>query len=558
MKHLKFFVFLCILTFTVSCGQQKRYIQYRVKKGETMSEIAQKLEMKTSNLLRLNPDVDGEPRANSFLVVPEKKLNNFKSKTKEKVENVSDSIASSSETVIETELTEEDQILKELKEKYEIYEVKKGDTFFNIKKRFGVTRGELLQLNPELKNGLKLGATLKLKEIPVKVLVTDEDYYNDYIDYNKDLKVALLLPFRTYKYQSDTLLLKEIFANNSTLVNIATDFYLGAEMAVDSLRNQGVKIQFSAYDTGDRKSNEINNIISRNNLNDNDVIIGPLYSEQAITVASNVGVPVIYPVYSSDQSSFSSSNIVKTSPEKKVFREELERYIIENFNKVDSLLVDTIAPQSISNNGNIIIVSNNDAKSLQRSRLMQSNLSLGITNSVHILKPEDGYIKKSRFLNLLKPNENNWVVIATDDMVIVNDAINSLISLPEETTVKLFTFDKGRVYDKINNTKLAKIGFTYVSDEFVDENALKTKVFNAQYKRKNNALPSFYATKGFDITYDILIRLASGNELKSTLDTGISRRIETKFDYRNSSYISENKGLFIVQFNEDLTLTRLK
>ena len=80
MKHLKFFIFLCILTFTVSCGQQKRYIQYKVQQGETMSKIAQKLEMSTSSLIRLNPDVTGEPLANTFLVVPEKNLNNLKNK----------------------------------------------------------------------------------------------------------------------------------------------------------------------------------------------------------------------------------------------------------------------------------------------------------------------------------------------------------------------------------------------------------------------------------------------------------------------------------------------
>tara|TARA_R110002126_G_scaffold282967_1_gene431899 strand:- start:62480 stop:64159 length:1680 start_codon:yes stop_codon:yes gene_type:complete len=554
MKHLKFFIFLCILTFTVSCGQQKRYIQYKVQKGETMSRIAQKLEMTTSNLIRLNPDVNGEPRANTFLVVPEKKLNNFKNKGNVNPELDGDS------TVENTDVTEEEKRLEALKEKYEVYEVKKGDTFFNLKQRFGLTRGELLLLNPELKEGLKLGMILKIKEISTEVVLTDLDFYTDAINYNKDLKVALLLPFRTYKYKSDTLLLKEIFANNSRLVNIATDFYLGAEIAIDSLRNQGVTIEFTAFDTGERRSNQINKIISENNLNDNDVIIGPLYSEEATTVASNVNIPVIYPVYSSDQSNFTASNIVKTSPEKKVFRDELERYIIENFNKTDSLIAnDSIINQiNFIKKGNIIIVGNDDFESVKTSKLIQTNLTFGTSAVVNIIQPEEGYIAKTRFLELLKPNENNWVIIATDDTVIVSDAINSLISLPEETAVKVFTFDKGRVYDKVDNRKLAKIGFTYVSDDFIDENAVNSRIFNNQYQKKNNTLPSVYATKGFDITYDVLIRLASGNDLKTTLDAGISRRIETKFDYRNSTYISENKGLFIVQYNKDLTLTRLK
>lgn len=552
MKCLKFFIFLCILTFTVSCGQQKRYIQYKVKKGETMSEIAQKLAMKTANLKRLNPDVNGEPKANTFLVVPQKNLNNLKNIEKEIPEVEKDSLF---EDLI---LTEEEKNLLAIKEKYEVYEVKKGDTFFNLKQRFGRTREELLMLNPELAEGLKLGMLLKIKEIPVEFIFSEGNFYDDYIDTDKDLKVALLLPFRTHKYQSDSILLKEIFASNATLVNIATDFYLGAEMAIDSLRSKGVDIELSIYDTGDRRANGVQSIISSGNLNNNDVIIGPLYLEEAKMIASNVSIPVVYPVYSADQSSFLSSNIVKTSPEKNVFREELERYIIENFHKNDSLVyADSIVSQDdITRGGNIIIVS--DQKSIQASKLMQSNLSFNTNAVLNILQPVDGYIEKSRFLELLKPNENNWVVIATADNVIVNDAINSLISLPEETSAKVFTFDKGRVYDKIDNRKLAKIGFTYISDDFVDASAENTKIFNKQYQKKNNALPSFYAAKGFDITYDILVRLASGKELRTTLDEGVSVRVESKFDYRNSNTVPENKGLFIVRYNKDLTLTRLK
>ncbi len=523
-----------------------------------MSKIAEKLAMKTPDLKRLNPDVEGEPRANTFLVVPEKKLNNFNNQVKESAEVVSDSIVNTSD------LDEEEKLLEEIKEQFVVYEVKKGDTFYSLNKTFDVSRGELLQLNPELKEGLKVGMLLKIKEIPLEI-VSEEIFYNDYIDRNKDLKVALLLPFRTHKYRNDSLTLKEIFDRNSTLLNITTDFYLGAEIAIDSLRRKGVDVEFNVYDTGDRRSNQITNIISRNNLNSNDVVIGPLYSEEVRTVASNVNIPVIYPVYSDDQSGFSSSNIVKTSPEKKVFREELEKYIIENFNKVETIednntLVDeqTIIETPIIEKGNIIIVTDESSASKQSSRTIQNNLNFGLDAVVNILSPQKGYIAKERFLELLKPNAKNWVIIATDKNVAVSDAINSLISLPEETTVKVFTFDKGRVYDKIDNRKLAKIGFTYVSDEFVDENSLNTRIFNQQYQKKNKALPSFYATKGFDITYDILIRLASGYDLKSTLNEGMSVRIESKFDYRNSTYLAENQGLFIVQYNKDLSLTRLK
>jgi LysM repeat protein len=533
MKHVKVFIFLCILTFTVSCGQQKRYIQYKVKQGETMSKIAQKLDMKTKDLLRLNPDIASEPRSNSFIVVPENKLKNFKNKVKEGLVVESESISDS--LIVDEKL----KLLEELKENFVVYEVAKGDTFYSFKKKFNVTRGELLLLNPVLKEGLKVGQILKIKEIPVRLL-TDEVFYDDYIQEGTSLKVALLLPFIANKYNVDSISIKKIFTKNSTLVNIATDFYLGAEIAVDSLRRRGVNIEFNVYDTGDRRADKIVSIISEKDLNSNDAIIGPLYSNEVQTVASSVNIPVIFPVYSNSQSNFYSTNIVKTSPEKSVFREELERYIKENFGS-----------------GNIIIVSDNKYKNIQSSSLLKSSLQFNDSiNSISILTPDKGYIEKSRFLEILKPNTNNWVIIATNNNVIIGDAINSLISLPEETTAKVFSFDKGKVYDNIDNRKLAKVGFTYVSDEFVDENSLNSRVFRKQYLKKNKALPSFYATKGFDITYDILVRLASGTDLNTTFNQGASFRVETKFDYRNNN--TENQGLFILQYNEDLSLTKLK
>ena len=235
--------------------------------------------------------------------------------------------------------------------------------------------------------------------------------------------------------------------------------------------------------------------------------------------------------------------LIKTTPEKEVFREELVSYIKDNFN-----------------NGNLIVVG--DGKSVSNrssSKTIQALEAHDSITKVHLLKPKDGYIDKERFLEIMKPNEKNWVVLTTNDNVMVADALNSLISLPDSTSVKVFTADKGKAFDRIDNLKLAKIGFTYVSDEYVDEESHTTQLFNQQYYSKNKALPSFYATKGFDITYDILIRLASGEKLTATFSEGASYRVESKFDYNKKLLgISENKGLFIVQYNNDLSLTRLK
>jgi len=545
MKHLKFFIFLCILTFTVSCGQQKKYVQYKVKEGETMRVIAKKLDMRTRDLMRLNPDIGRKPEMNTVIIVPSKqlKIKNKNNDTREEndilITDTLDADARGTKGSLIVEKEKQRQLLiLELEKEFKIHEVKKGDTFYGLTRFYNVTKEALIALNPELVNGLKLAQIIKV--MPAEIILEETDLlYRDKIEEGIALKVAIMLPFRAIEL--DTLSSTEIF-ENSRLATIVTDLYFGATMAIDSLRAQGVAIDVAVFDTG-RKNTEIDTILLENNLDKKDVIIGPLYSEEVQFLADKVNVPVVFPVFSPKQSEFMANTIVKTAPNKQLFKEELFSYMEENF--LD---------------GNIIVVGDGKLASkfdaIKIREILKSNDSI---SSFHIIMPEDGYIKNEKFTEVLKPNMKNTVVIVTSDNIIVASAINSLISLPEETTATVFAFEKANAFNQIDNMKLAQLGFTYVSDAYVKENSFEAKAFNRKYKAKNRALPSSYAIKGFDATYDVLMRLASGNDLDATFKEGVSYRIESKFDYTNEKdKIPENKGLFILKYNTDLTVTRIK
>ena len=493
--------------------------------------------MKTKDLLRLNPGIDRRPETNTVIVIPNKKLKDVVDSEKE---DVVDDVKKGDSKKEDEVKNDKDEVLNELKKNFVVYEVKKGDTFYSLTRFYNVSQKDLISLNPELSEGLKTGQTIKIKAIKKEVNVAlNFNIYEDVIEDNVALKVALLLPFKTN--ENDTIDASKIFTK-SRLANIVTDFYLGAEIAIDSLRKQGVKIELNVFDT-QRNSSKIRNILEENDLNKNDVVIGPLYSEEIEIITDKVNIPVVFPVYSKNQSKFSSSKIIKTSPEKTVFKDELITFIKDSVSKQ-----------------NIIVVG--DGKSSSNIAVNSIKLSLESHDSittVHIVKPRKGYIPRKQFTDVFKPDIPNWIVMATDNNVIISDAINSVNSLSDSLSMRVFSYNKSRAYDKIDNLKLARVNFTYVSDEYVDENSPITILFNKQYMRKNMVLPSNYATKGFDITYDILMRLASGEKLKTTFKEGASYRVESKFDYSTKLFgITENKGLFIVKYNKDLSLKRLK
>jgi len=551
MRELKIIIILFFVIAT-SCAQQKKYLSYTVKKGETLKIIAKRIGVKTKELIRLNPDTGRKPAPETLIIIPN---NEYKPPTANDIlVKTNDSINTKNSTPVKDTLVNT----------FVLHKVAKGDTYYSLTRAYNVSEEELKILNPLLDTSrLQLDMLLKIKPIEEE---NNFLIYRDTIQENSSLKLAMMLPFRAVEY--DTIDAKDIFKNNR-LANITTDIYLGASIAVDSLVKLGIDIELSVFDTG-RKDTKLDSILAVTDFSNTDVIIGPLYSEEVPKVAIRSSTPVVFPVYSKKQTSFKSSKIIKTYADREVHQEALIEYIYDNYGSE-----------------NILIIGDSSTTSIKNSNLIKSRLLIHDSiNEVQIIYPNLGYIRKDYVINALKAEVGNWVILATDNRVISSDVINSLISLPveepeedeeeddeeeeesdepemqilpEDTVIKVFGIFKSTQFDRIDNNKLAKLGFTYTSDTFTEESSPEIQLFNQQYLSKNHVYPSYYATKGFDILFDLGMRLASGNKLKQTFKNGTSFRLESKFDYTKDLFkTSSNKGIYILEYNSDLTINRLK
>ena len=131
--------------------------------------------------------------------------------------------------------------------------------------------------------------------------------------------------------------------------------------------------------------------------------------------------------------------------------------------------------------------------------------------------------------------------------------------IPTKTEIRLFSFDKGSNFKNISNNQLSRLGFTYPQENFKD-NASDTAIkFAKKYKRKYYIRPSIHAIKGFDVTYDTLLRMADYDSFNEGSKAGISERIGTKFEYDKKLFGSTvNKGVFLIQYGEELELKSIK
>ena len=625
MNKIKFWAITCVLALLVSCSQQKRYISYKVQEGETLKDIAKKVNVKTEDLERLNPDVGDNPSVNSTIIIPNPEFKKTlpiiqktdKGKDKEVVtETKTDQeIPDTTDVDKVKEVPDSTQIVRTIYT-YKFHTVQPGETVYRLTKTYNITKDELIKLNPEFPkikdnllsvgqelkvkvaekkvvyisreedlknhvthtvqpketvysltrfyniskqelmdlnpefpeiadNSLTIGQVLRIRPIEEKLTSDSSTMYVDTIAISEPIKLTFLLPFKAKEL--DSLPEEDIFdvlksGGSARVANMVTDFYLGAEMALDSITSMGIQVDVSVFDTGNRGS-LIEKIIDEDKLEESDVIIGPFYSDQVERVADKAKNAVVFPHFSKSQDEFSSSNVIKSAPDKKTHSAFLVEYLNE-----------------IYKGETIFIVSDGQKQSDEQLEFLEKQFKKNDSiKHIYTLKPEDGFIKKERFTEKMKPNVHNWVILTSDEKSYIADAINSMVVLPEDVTAQVFTIDKVPAYNDINNNTLARIDFTYVTDNFYDENDKNLKNFIKKYNSKNKDIPSEYAIRGFDLTYDVLIRMASGEDLIDTYKEGISMRLVNKFDFKKKFLgTTNNRGLFIVRYTKDLTLERLK
>lgn len=192
------------------------------------------------------------------------------------------------DTVVESTLI--DTATSQLVSTDTIYVVGRRETLFGISKKFNKDMAELIRLNPVLRRGVKEGIRLRIPidqpvvaPTPVQPQVVEQVAENDAIDIANILKestkakpqrminVALLLPFMIG--ESD---------NNDSFRFI--EYYEGFLLAVEQLKREGVSVRLNVYDTGGGMA-KVKTILSNPEMEEVDLIVGPMYNDQIALVA---------------------------------------------------------------------------------------------------------------------------------------------------------------------------------------------------------------------------------------------------------------------------------
>ncbi|WP_445724310.1 LysM peptidoglycan-binding domain-containing protein [Flavobacterium sp.] len=209
------------------------------------------------------------------------------------------------------------------------YEVQPKETLYSLSKK-------LTTLNPDLQDGLKMGMILKVPsngtfQAKAKDSILIAKSRVDLIatvDKSKQKNMVLLLPFNMNKIDNDSIKTRTDHIKTNKFLNLTLDFYAGALMAIDSAKVLGLPVNVKVYDVESTKySSNVASIISKNNFENADAVIGPFQNSIVETTAqllTKYNTPVISPL--SKERGLPLSNLYYTVPAEDLLRSSMFDY----------------------------------------------------------------------------------------------------------------------------------------------------------------------------------------------------------------------------------------
>ena len=431
-------------------------------------------------------------------------------------------------------------------DRFTFYEVKPKETLFSLTRRFGVSLDSLKRLNPALNDGLKFGMVLKVPENPDGKNTDDEAFAgmeegaDSKIDLSRNLdnrstkEIALMLPFHLNIIDEDSIKTYRDAIMKERVVRISLDFYSGVLMALDETKAMGVSTNLKVYDTK-QKAAEVANIVNTSNFSNTDAVIGPFVQETTEAAASRLesrNVPVINPLSNRNMRGY--QNLFQSRPSQELLKNAMLDYISRN-----------------ANGKNVIIVA--DGRAFQIKSELNSLLQAAGT-----ITPTDNYVSEAALAAKMREGAN-WVILESDNINVVSSTTSALNRLARKYDITLLTTDKNDAYesDIISNNHLGTLKLHYPSVDKEYDTEISER-FIDDYEERFGIEPNQYALRGYDLTMDVVLRLASAEDLYESFEKypGYTEYYESKFHYLPKSGGGfTNDAVYILKLNKDLTIS---
>ena len=378
------------------------------------------------------------------------------------------------------------------------------------------------------------------KEEPTTVEVDNFDAFKKDV-YN----IGMLIPFAANEVD---------MGGNDSQENVDlkyVNYYAGVKLALEDLREEGVNLNVTVFDS-ERSAENVNEKIINGQLQDMDVIIGPYNRDGLISVAEygkENKIAVFSPWLASTRITDENPFYVQLRPSLSSHYFKIIEHVSQNFEQDEILLLG----RDLKSDKNrfryfqrTFAALQNSADPLEEFLVSEDSLSYGD------LAFDDLFIEGGKKAVIIP----NWDYKDEDFIYACLRRLNV-----EKNLTDVVVYGMPIIYDsdKMDFDYYRNLNIRICLSEFVDWNDLEVKKFKRKYFQTYADLPTSAAFEGFDITKFIANNIVKyGINFQLYLEEDRDRYLQTAYDiqkvynaddekFENLKYL-ENKHLDLIQY----------
>ena len=359
MKRIITICALSIITLTLSIAQTnqyptiqkdgKQYYEYTITAGEGLFAIARKFNINQNDLHQANPNLTTNIKAGDKILIP---INNTPQNT----------ISENTDTTQHTHTVQPKETLYSISKKYNIHidtliahnpQLKNGlkagttinlntptnnntkttqhtithtvqpkETLYSISKKYNIAIHDLINQNPQIKDGLKAGTNITITTTnnntpqPDNTTKTEKSNISEKTEKTQKsektdnsklstLNIAYLLPLIAEN------------TNEEKTTERFIEFYRGALLALNEAKNQGQSANIYTHNLP-KSAHKIDSVLQQLNNENIDIIIGPAYTEQlaqVLTYAKQNNITTIIPFSNKIDTTYYHPKLIQFNPQ---------------------------------------------------------------------------------------------------------------------------------------------------------------------------------------------------------------------------------------------------
>ena len=342
------------------------------------------------------------------------------------------------------------------------------------------------------------------------------------------------------------------------------DFYRGFLLGLDSVRMAGYSVNLALHNTA-HDYHRVDSLITEGALSDVDLVVGPVYEDELIPVATAMqerGVPVVSPL--ADLKHTSSSCVFQMSPSQQSKYDKVQnlfdgshRVLIISAEQIDtkfdaevrSLLkpgLEVVEHKFIYEHPSII-----EKREKEREKMRERGLQVDDTPSPSDLSPFMRGVKPTVVL-VTAANE-----IDVDRILAAIAAASRSLSARSLPTVPFVVLGNNRWsrYTNIDRSTLFTTNVIMLSTYHARRTESVVKQFDTRFVQEFGAVPSRYAYRGYDAAVLFVRALFEGAE--NVMSGSRQRPLLTpyRFDTQNADGVKVNNEWVKVMYHSNFTIT---